>query len=578
MDNALKTITTPPNWVDEKYESILKENFKNIDYLFQNKYSENAVFKMQNSEIGKSISKSLFDKKKGAGLALYKNHDNVILNIHGSNNGEVLYQGYKFNVSEVIQRLEDTGLIPENTKQIYTMSCYGGLQNKGVTTGGIPFESLHTSKDKVAGLEHTDKRLEQLDNTISKRLNEYKETDIKFRNLTEQRLSTYQKLYEAAEKGDSALVKKYENELFIKDKIYNKSIDILDNLDEKIDHLKYVKEKIPEEQRIIKSQVSSGEITEKYKKNVIDFYEKYGKDFANAAPIAEDQELKNSLWYLIKDKEEIKNYFEENNPELYKILNEKYGKDYKAKANIIPESEPIADKQDVIKEQPVEPKSTIEEQPVEPKPTIEEQPVKTKPTIEEQPVKTKPTIEEPVVKKPSTEKTVIEKASVEPKPVSEPIIKEKIVSEPEVKQNIEQKTLPEQKHKIIQETKPEHKTEIKPTVNPEPDIKIEPNIKSNAKVEPKVKINSEMKTNKLSGSGKTVIAGLGLLAVAGITAGIIASKENKKKERKEEREQFKETQNNKNTEYYNNSEYYNNDLENAANISRFTKGHYAYSL
>ena len=294
----MKTIT--PDWTNEGQNKALNEAYYNIinkhyEYYKENyipkKATEFSLLKLFTEEEGYKSSISMFggfhgDKyEEGVGLNLFQNYDNLILDIHGAKSGNIAYNGYEYKVSDLIQRLEDTGLIPSNIKQIYTTSCYGGLQEKGVTSNGIPFESSHTSVSPALGISQ--------DSLLNKTQNDIYEAQIEFVGAE----------MELAERNMNIFLSgKHE---FNDDK-FNAFIDEqIESYTNQYNEAKNELEKLLKEQYLEKESVSithnaltDGYITDKYKNNVVDLYNKYNEHFADTKIAATEDEIKNALWYL----------------------------------------------------------------------------------------------------------------------------------------------------------------------------------------------------------------------------------------------------------------------------------------
>lgn len=317
--NQVKSILTPPNWKNEgKNETLNKEYKALMDKYFGSyikdlnnpKYTDAAILKFATKDEGYQAAFNIFkggkeeyakSGKKNIGLNLVKNNENVILEIHGSNEGKVAYGGYTFKTNEIIQRLEDTGLIPKGTKQIYTMSCYGGLQEKGLTSSGIPFESSHTSLEPTIGYTNRD-----IDDSIDNDLKETYQGEIDY-NKSE--IEDYTKALERKKEELNKIKNEHpdwtdiiqDEEKRVKE--YQKEIDyykkqLADSEKELQEHIEQVA-KSDNKKSTLLNLTKSGSTTDKYKQNVLDSFKKYGDDFAKAEFIAEPKEIENALWYLI---------------------------------------------------------------------------------------------------------------------------------------------------------------------------------------------------------------------------------------------------------------------------------------
>ena len=305
----VENILTPPNWSNEGKNQELNKSYKQllddyfgtyIDDLKTDKYTDYALFKFKSTEEGYQSAFNMFGKgrfadkdKEHIGLNLLKNHDNVILEIHGGESGKVGYGSYDFKINEIIQRLEDTGLIPPNTRQIYTMSCYGGLQEKGLTASGIPFESLHTSLEPTIGYGHID-IFEEFDNTsldATQYLIDYYQNDIV---SIKEDIETYRKLLELNPED-----KLYKEEF----QYYKKQLKFSKK---KLKEQKKQFEKLSKEIANQKEKVStlanltkSGNTTDKFKKDTLRLFEKHKEHFADIEFISSPEEINNALWDLL---------------------------------------------------------------------------------------------------------------------------------------------------------------------------------------------------------------------------------------------------------------------------------------
>ena len=321
--NQVKNILTPPNWENEgkneslnkEYKALLDKYFGSyIDGLNDSKYTDAAILKFATKDEGYQASFNIFgvgkleDKtsgKKNIGLNLIKNNENVILEIHGSKEGKVEYGNYTYKINELIQRLEDTGLIPEGTKQIYTMSCYGGLQEKGLTASGIPFESFHTSLEPTIGYSNSD----DIDD-INNKLKESFQNDIDF---DKSKLKEYTERLEKSKEELNTLKNKHPDWTNF---IQTAESDVKRN-QKQVD---FYKKSLTENEKRLQERINiitksnnrrftlvnlteSGNATDKYKQDVLDSFKKYGDDFAKAEFIAEPKEIENALWYLVSQKE-----------------------------------------------------------------------------------------------------------------------------------------------------------------------------------------------------------------------------------------------------------------------------------
>ena len=270
MDKKLLLI--PPNWENEgsnislnkKYDQIIQNTFKKYINNFEKPMS---VLLMPDKQSGYKVAENIF-VNDDFGLNLIRNHNSLIFEIHGSEEGLVAYKGKSFEPGELIQRFEDVGIIPDDINQIYTMSCYGGLQKSGVTKKGIPFESTHTSTLPTWG-KNPNIELDKLKNDKILSQIELLEIDKEINELTD--------------KQDENL-----------------------EVDKKIAKLKEKLEINNEKPKVVTNMLDNGVITDKYKKEVIDNYKKYNIKFANANFIATEEEIEHALWYFEKPFEDAK--------------------------------------------------------------------------------------------------------------------------------------------------------------------------------------------------------------------------------------------------------------------------------
>ena len=291
------TESIKPKNINEEYENILKDHFDKIDeelydiemygqFKYRNKdrkITDQLFLELSDKEEGLKSHLTLYGDgsvNTGGGINVYKNHDNVIVHVHGAEiNGKpiknkIAYKKADLEINDVIQELENAGIIPKDTKQIYTISCFGGLQESGVTANGIPFESAHTSEEQVYSLGHeTNKKLEE------KIENKYKLGEINEEEYTRgKRILEYRK-------------------------------------------------------KLVDNHVISGEVTKKYKENVISLYEKDPENFLRADIIATEEEIDDALHDIytkrIKEKASKQTKITEPTKELLtsKEAFDKYGPD-----------------------------------------------------------------------------------------------------------------------------------------------------------------------------------------------------------------------------------------------------------
>ena len=91
------------------------------------------------------------------GMAVFGINDTAFILAHGTINGKIALPIHRkgktkhFSVSpqNLVKEFEE--LLPEKYKNIYTINCFGGRQNKFVTESGRTVQSLHMDKSTVVG-------------------------------------------------------------------------------------------------------------------------------------------------------------------------------------------------------------------------------------------------------------------------------------------------------------------------------------------------------------------------------------------------------------------------------------------
>ncbi len=491
---AVRVITTPPNWsmegqneaLNKTYRELVDKHFSKYQPEFISEYTDIAMFHFSDTDEAINSTASMFSEHNKVGINLYKNHDNVILEIHGAETltgeslGKVPYGGYDFKVSEIIQRLEDTGLIPPDTKQIYTLSCYGGLQEKGTTASGIAFESMHTSDKAV----HTPK------------------ANSEFRYRIQESLSSLE--------GNRDKILKLMEDHSDDPDFLAKCQDVLNKYEEQIVNFKEQLSTAKNQRNILQGYTENGQFTDKFKKDTLRLYEEYGDEFADIQRLATSEELQQSLWYLKSEKEN-------------RILHEQ--------AKYIQQE--IDSNSDILKE--------IEE--------IKDLKVTSQSQKE---------LKEQILQKSENLKTISNKLRQDLSEIDEKIVQVKKFDE-QYGKDFKVRT---------------YESKIEPKIEPKvetPKIKTE-TPKSKVK---EVKI-SNLKPKTINNTAKKALdtKGIGLAIAAGVvavgTVGAVIHHDNKKKKEKEAQRRYEQQ--------HSNEINYDNDLAYANSISKFSKGHYAYSL
>ena len=92
----------------------------------------------------------------------FRNKDSMLINIHGSESGFVKAGRYTISIKQLGEILTQNNLIPNDIKNIYTISCYGGLQPKITLDNGVTIQSGHTSKLPINSLLIADETIHPL--------------------------------------------------------------------------------------------------------------------------------------------------------------------------------------------------------------------------------------------------------------------------------------------------------------------------------------------------------------------------------------------------------------------------------
>lgn len=130
----------------EDFSSGLREDFK-LDFE-----DEGRQYKL-------GFYENLIDKKTGrehlfdGGLEelMFRKNDALFLVAHGSEQGYINIGDYFLKSKTLVEKMYDTGLIPDNIKKLYTISCYGGKQQSFIGPNGIEVKSAHTSTNAIFG-------------------------------------------------------------------------------------------------------------------------------------------------------------------------------------------------------------------------------------------------------------------------------------------------------------------------------------------------------------------------------------------------------------------------------------------
>ena len=142
---------------DKKIKKTIKETNKNSEW--GSKYGK-VNFIIDYDPNDENFTNSVYavsaDPKGGA--FVFSKGDILFFLAHGTNKGNIFFQDEFYKPSEIINKLEKQLMIPENVNKIYTLNCFGGLQEPFVTPGGIKVQSAHNSKKPIANINLFDKR------------------------------------------------------------------------------------------------------------------------------------------------------------------------------------------------------------------------------------------------------------------------------------------------------------------------------------------------------------------------------------------------------------------------------------
>ena len=288
---------TPPNWENEGLDIDLNKRYDEIVQKTFDKYIDDfskplSVLQMPDKETGFKIAENLFINQEEFGLNLVRNYNSLIFEIHGTEEGLVAYQGGEFEPGILLQRLEDTGIIPDDIKQIYTSSCYGGLQKLGITEKGIPFESLHTSNLPTWG-KNSNKDIAELFDNANNLFVGMNQTLI---DSYQDSINSYTKILSLYDDNDNS-----DFVIYLREEI-NKNKKALAEEQEKLVEHHNEKHNRNKRYSVITNTLDNGVITDKYKQEVIENFQKYGEKFADASFVATEEEISHALWPLVRPK------------------------------------------------------------------------------------------------------------------------------------------------------------------------------------------------------------------------------------------------------------------------------------
>lgn len=151
-------------YVDEQFEKSkyqkhwqkALESYKAEDYNFI-RNTPDFYMAFDNKETG-GIYGSVLRKTNDETIMGVVNEDSLLIYAHGSEDGKIAVgQGKKMTVEELGLHLQQNNLIPEHVKNIYTMNCYGGLQQPFVLENGVKIQSGHTSDKPIASMVNSAK-------------------------------------------------------------------------------------------------------------------------------------------------------------------------------------------------------------------------------------------------------------------------------------------------------------------------------------------------------------------------------------------------------------------------------------
>lgn len=139
----------------QEKKKVTDENYKrwqsnaSTKYLLKDK-NPNLILTMNNEVAYNASHSQLYRDRMDTELAGFIHGDSLIVNAHGNSKGQMGFsiddKNYSITPELLGKILEKGDLIPDNIKSIYTMSCYGGLQQPFELDNGIKIQSAHTAK------------------------------------------------------------------------------------------------------------------------------------------------------------------------------------------------------------------------------------------------------------------------------------------------------------------------------------------------------------------------------------------------------------------------------------------------
>ena len=145
------------NEVWEKRSSIAKTAFvggfrgeKHAQYeRLRNIEKPDLLFHYSDLSIHAEISKPA-KMRDTAKLNVFTVGDMLFINAHGSKKGKIAFSGDYYTPRQIASYLQVTKKIPDNIKEIYTLNCYGGVQEESAAViSEIPIRSGHTSASPI---------------------------------------------------------------------------------------------------------------------------------------------------------------------------------------------------------------------------------------------------------------------------------------------------------------------------------------------------------------------------------------------------------------------------------------------
>lgn len=124
------------------------------------------LFEINDKDTEKAFRTILQSQNNGGEIAVFKQGDMLIINGHGTKrSGKLIHHGKTCNPQTIISQLENSGMISNDIKEIFTLNCYGGKQSSFTTKSGIKVQSAHTSTNPIIG-----KLGYQVDNDIATKI------------------------------------------------------------------------------------------------------------------------------------------------------------------------------------------------------------------------------------------------------------------------------------------------------------------------------------------------------------------------------------------------------------------------